>query len=91
MGAVPSDPNAHDFDPNVVAGEAGTGGTGTMPSGFSTSDWLSYVLMIAGWLLLISSASSFIRARRQEALIRASPDRGLPVPVIATGEGENAV
>lgn len=90
MGAVPTDPNAHDFDPNAVAGDAGSG-TGTVPGGFNTSDWLSYVLMIAGWLLLISSASSFIRARRQEALIRASPDRGLPVPVIAVGEGEHAV
>lgn len=92
VGAVPSDPNAHDFDPNIIAGDAGTGtSNGGMSGGMGTGDWLSYVLMIAGWLLVISSASAFIRARRQEALIRASPDRGLPVPVIATGEGENAV
>jgi len=92
VGAIPSDPNAHDFDPNVIAGDAGTGtGAGGVSGGMGTGDWLSYVLMIAGWLLVISSASAFIRARRQEALIRASPDRGLPVPIIATGEGENAV
>jgi len=92
IGAVPADPNAHDFDPNAVAGDATVPvGGGSVSGGLSTSDWLSYVLMIAGWLLLISSASAFIRARRQEALVRASPDRGLPVPVVAVGEGENAV
>lgn len=87
MGAVPADPNVHDFDPGSVGDGAATGGMG----GITTSDWLSYVLMIVGWFILIRSVSDFVRARRQEQLVRASPDRGLGVPVVATGEGENAV
>lgn len=77
---VPDDPNAHDFDPNQVAGG------GSMSDGITTSDWLSYVLMIVGWFILIRAVSDFMRARRQEALIRSSPDRGLGVAVIAEGE-----
>ncbi len=80
---VPDDPNAHDFDPSeVVSG----GGAGMSPHGLSTADWLSYVLMIVGWFILIRAVSDFIRARRQEAIIRSSPDRGLGVAVIADNE-----
>ena len=75
---VPDDPNAHDFDPNQVAGGADVG--------ITTSDWLSYVLMIVGWFILIRAVSDFMRARRQEALVRSSPDRGLGTAVIAEGE-----
>ena len=91
VGAVPTDPNAHDFDPNKVAGSVASGGMGDVTAGLSTSDWFSYILMIVGWFILIRATSDFIRARRQEQLVRASPDRGLSVPVVATGEGENAV
>ena len=77
---VPEDPNAHDFDPNKVAGgDAGV-------HNFTTADWLSYVLMIVGWFILIRAVSDFLRARRQEQLIRSSPDRGLGVAVVAEGE-----
>lgn len=78
---VPDDPNAHDFDPNQMAGA-----DGGSASGITTSDWLSYVLMIVGWFILIRAASDFMRARRQEALVRSSPDRGLGVAVVAEGE-----
>lgn len=78
---VPADPDAHDFDPSAVAGDAGGGAMG-----ISTSDWLSYVLMIVGWFILIRAVSDFLRARRQEALVRSSPDRGLGVAVVAEGE-----
>ena len=80
---APSDPNNHDFDPSN-------------PVGISTADqsishggagqWLSYVLMILGWIILIKSVTDFIRARRHEQLVLQSPDRGLTVPVVATGE-----
>jgi len=79
---VPDDPNAHDFDPNQVGG----GTSGPTSSTPSASDWLSYGLMIVGWFILIRAASDFMRARRQEALIRSSPDRGLGVAVVAEGE-----
>ena len=79
---VPDDPNAHDFDPDDVAG----GGSGGALHGITTGDWISYVLMIVGWFILIRSVSDFIRARRQEQIIRSSPDRGLGVAVVAEGE-----
>lgn len=87
MGAVPADPNAHDFDPNQVAGDAAaqTSGDGTV-AGISTADWMSYALMIVGWFILIRAVSNFIRARRQEQLVRASPDRGLGTPIVAVNE-----
>lgn len=79
---VPEDPNSHDFDPSKVA----AGGAGAVAAGLSTSEWLSYVLMIVGWFILIRAVSDYMRARRQEALVRSSPDRGLGVAVVAEGE-----
>jgi hypothetical protein len=93
-GGVPSDPNAHDFNPDAVA--ASTGGSSDAASGAGASvtgsDWLAYGLMIVGWFILIKSVSDFIRARRHEQLVLQSPDRGLGVAVIAEGESpERAV
>nr|OQO31709.1 hypothetical protein B0A51_01057 [Rachicladosporium sp. CCFEE 5018] len=78
---TPPDPNLHDFDPSKVAGAAATAA-----AGLSTSEWLSYLLMIVGWFILIRSVTDFLRARRQEALVRSSPDRGLGTAVVAEGE-----
>jgi hypothetical protein len=85
-GGVPSDPNAHDFDPDKVG--SSTGGSDMTPasSAITGSDWVAYGLMIVGWFILIKSVSDFIRARRHEQLILQSPDRGLGVAVIAEGE-----
>lgn len=79
-GSIPDDPNAHNFDPSDVGKDGGAG------QGMSGTDWLSYVLMIVGWFILIRAASDFMRARRQEALVRSSPDRGLGVAVVAENE-----
>lgn len=88
--SVPADPNAHDFDPSTVAGDdMASGGDGMSPVGLGS--WISYALIICGWFLVIKGTLDFVRARRQEQLIRASPDRGLGVAVVGTGEGENAV
>jgi Protein of unknown function (DUF2370) len=81
----PSDPNSHDFDPN--ASTANSSSLATLAS----SDWVSYVLMIVGWFILIRAVSDFLRARRHEQLVLQSPDRGLPVPVIAEGESTERV
>jgi hypothetical protein len=77
---VPDHPNSHDFDPNHVSGAEGA------KAGLTTADWLSYVLMIVGWFILIRAVSDFMRARREEALVRSSPSRGLGVAVVAEGE-----
>jgi hypothetical protein len=77
---VPDHPNSHDFDPNNV------GGNDNGKTAITTADWLSYVLMIVGWFILIRAVSDFMRARRQEALVRSSPDRGLGTAVVAEGE-----
>ncbi|KAJ5544769.1 hypothetical protein N7535_006845 [Penicillium sp. DV-2018c] len=86
----PPDPNSHNFDPNSV-GESGGGGSSGAISGISTSEWISYVLMIVGWFILIRAVSDFLRARRHEQLVLQSPDRGLGVPVIAEGERSETV
>ncbi|KAG9192257.1 metal homeostatis protein bsd2 [Alternaria panax] len=87
-GGVPTDPNAHDFDPDKV-GSGSTGGSDMTPaaSTITGSDWIAYGLMIVGWFILIKSVSDFIRARRHEQLVLQSPDRGLGVAVVAEGEG----
>lgn len=88
--APPPDPNSHSFDPNSV-GESAVSGGGDGMSGISTSEWISYVLMIVGWFILIRAVSDFLRARRHEQLVLQSPDRGLGVPIIAEGERSETV
>jgi len=82
----PPDPNSHNFDPSVVDGSAGKTPAGGGMGGFTSADWISYVLMIVGWFILIRAVSDFLRARRHEALVLQSPSRGLSVPVVAEGE-----
>jgi hypothetical protein len=79
--ASPPDPNAHDFDPHAVTGNE-SGGI----SDIGSSEWVSYILMIVGWFILIRSVSDYLRARRHEQLVLQSPDRGLGIPIIAEGE-----
>jgi Protein of unknown function (DUF2370) len=100
-GQPPADPNSHDFDAGAVAASAAAAAASTSSSSSSTagdglaslasSDWVSYILMIVGWFILIRAVSDFLRARRHEALVLASPDRGLGVPVIAEGESTERV
>ncbi|KMP01790.1 metal homeostatis protein bsd2 [Coccidioides immitis RMSCC 3703] len=92
---VPPNPNGHDFSPGSISdgdafdsGDSSSGGI----SGITTSEWISYILMIVGWFILIRAISDYLRARRHEQLVLQSPERGLPVPIIAEGERpENAV
>ena len=89
--ANPPDPNSHSFDPDVVADGSAGGDSGSAMSAISTSEWISYVLMIVGWFILIRAISDFLRARRHEQLVLQSPERGLSVPVIAEGERAETV
>ncbi len=82
----PPDPNSHDFDPNTVDGSGNQASGRHGMGGFTSADWISYVLMIVGWFILIRAVSDFLRARRHEQLVLQSPSRGLPVPVVAEGE-----
>jgi hypothetical protein len=92
----PPDPNAHDFNPDQVASNAAAAAAADTSSsgGFASiasSEWLAYALMIVGWLILLRAVSDFLKARRHEQLVLQSPDRGLNVPVIATGEEAETV
>jgi hypothetical protein len=80
----PGDPNSHDFNPGDVNQSGGSDEiTGT--------DWAAYALMIVGWFILIRAVSDYLRVRRHEQLVLQSPDRGLGIPVIATGENPERV
>ncbi|KAF1839576.1 metal homeostatis protein-like protein bsd2 [Decorospora gaudefroyi] len=85
-GGVPSNPNAHDFDPDQVGAGAGGSDMTTSASSITGGDGVAYGLMIVGWFILIKSVSDFMRARRHEQLVLQSPDRGLGVAVVAEGE-----
>lgn len=80
----PPDPNSHDFDPNNVNGQDPANGSGH--AGMSSSDWISYVLMIVGWFILIRAVVDFLRVKRHEKMVLDSPSRGLSVPIVAEGE-----
>jgi hypothetical protein len=60
--------------------------TETPDDGIGRNEWISYVLMVVGWFILIRSVSSFLRARKTEQVILASPERGLGNPVVAEDE-----
>lgn len=88
--AQPPDPNSHDFDPNAVSTGDGNG-SGNGLSDLASSEWIAYILMIVGWFVLIRAVSDYIKARRHEQLVLQSPDRGLPIPIIASGESSERV
>lgn len=85
--ANPPDPNSHNFDPNTVNQNTGGGGV----SDISGSDWIAYIMMVVGWFILIRAFADYFKARRHEQLVLQSPDRGLGIPIIATGEPSERV
>ncbi|KAI5291154.1 hypothetical protein KEM54_006102 [Ascosphaera aggregata] len=97
-GFAPPDPNSHTFDPSNVdasaaaaAASASASSHSSVTGDLSTTDMLSYILMIVGWFILIRAFSDYMKARKHEQLILASPERGLPVPIIAEGERSETV
>lgn len=86
----PADPNSHDF-PADGAGTASQDNSSGGISDIGSNEWLAYILMIVGWFILIRAVSDFLKARRHEQLVLQSPERGLNVPIIATGEDAETV
>lgn len=78
----PKDPNNYQFDAN---GDAANEVAANAES-ISQNEWLSYIFMIVGWFILIRALTDYLRARRTEAVVLASPDRGLGVAVVAENE-----
>ena len=78
----PKDPNNYQFGAN---GDAANEVAANVES-ITQNEWLSYISMIVGWFILIRALTEYLRARRTEAVVLASPDRGLGVAVIADNE-----
>lgn len=78
-------------DAAVGGADSGSNGGGGGLASIASSEWVSYVLMIVGWFILIRAVSDFLRARRHEQLVLQSPSRGLSVPVVAEGEATETV
>ena len=75
----PSDPNSYNF-------QSATDTSASADASMGRNEWLSYILMVVGWFILIRAVSDFLRARRTEQVVLASPDRGLGVAVVAQDE-----
>ena len=88
---TPADPNSHNFDPSESAAAASVAMNDSNTRNNFAGEWLAYILMIVGWIILIKAVTDFIKARRHEQLILQSPDRGLNVPVIPEGEHSESV
>lgn len=85
---TPSEPNAFNFDgaPDISTDTSSTSGEDNMGRYY-----LSYILMVVGWFILIRSVSSFLRARRTEQVVLASPDRGLGMAIVGENEDPERV
>jgi Protein of unknown function (DUF2370) len=59
---------------------------------FPRAEWMSYLLMVIGWFILIRSVGEYYRVKQLEKAVRATPTAlGVAVAVVAEGEGEAAV
>jgi len=58
-------------------GIVGGGGGSDLFDSSSKQEWLSYILMVIGWFILIRSTSEYIRAKKMENVIASIP---LPPP-----------
>ena len=84
--SYPSDPNAYDFASGGLPSDNVAAVSASAADGIGRNEWFSYVLMVVGWFILIRAVTDFLRARRTEQLVLASPERGLGVAVVAEDE-----
>ena len=76
----------------------GTGENGPMPNDdipierLPKAEWMSYLLMVIGWFILIRSVGEYYRVKQLEKAVRATPAiMGASAAIIAEGEGGDAV
>ena len=80
-------------EPDNTPGENGPMPDDNMPSDkLPKAEWMSYLLMVIGWFILIRAVGEYYRVKQLEKAVRATPTfMGASVAVVAEGEGENAV
>jgi len=89
-------------DPNNLAGDGGDQSAGGNENGpvpddnipseqLPKAEWMSYLLMVIGWFVLIRSIGEYYRVKQLEKAVRATPAVGGAPAVVAEGEGEAAV
>lgn len=85
-------------DPENTPGEAPpVGDNGPVPNDdvsdqLPKAEWMSYLLMVIGWFILIRSVGEYYRVKQLEKAVRATPTAlGAAPAVVADGEGERAV
>lgn len=80
-------------DPDSTTGENGPMPNDDMPNDrLPRTEWMSYLLMVIGWFILIRSVGEYYRVKQLEKAVRATPTVfGAPAAVVAEGEGETAV
>jgi len=88
--SAPADPNAHNYDPsNSGANDAASAaGASSGWASISANEWLSYVMMVVGWFILIRAISDYLRARKHELLVLGSPEAARMGVVSVFAEGE---
>ena len=88
-GTVLPDPNNGE---QPAVGNDGPVPDDNMPSEqIPKAEWMSYLLMVIGWFVLIRSIGEYYRVKQLEKAVRATPAVGGVPTVIAEGEGEEAV
>jgi hypothetical protein len=79
-------------DPDVGDGETAPVPDDDMSEQLPKAEWMSYLLMVIGWFILIRSVGEYYRVKQLEKAVRATPTAvGGPAAVVADGEGELAV
>ena len=85
-GSPPPEAGAESADSSAYENGASDMVTEAPDDSIGRNQWISYALMVVGWFILIRSVSSFLRARKTEQVVLASPERGLGNPIIAEDE-----
>jgi hypothetical protein len=89
-GAVLPDPDSP--PDSTTVGDNGPVPNDDMQETLPKAEWMSYLLMVIGWFILIRSVGEYYRVKQLEKAVRATPSvLGAPAAIVAEGEGEQAV